>query len=240
MVVERCEQKLKWIWIGCFIVAVLFVLVLLTKLKVHIKYSHTRDDDSLKIQLKAWFGLFRYTFDVPLIKVDENSPSIVIKEEAKVGKEEDTKNEKKTQFFTEDIINVFKDTEKLLKHVVSLHHIIRHFLKKVSVNHLDWQTVIGTGEAALTGVLTGAVWAIKGSVMGIISQYFKLKVNPTLSVQPHFQLPVSQTTFQCMLHFRIGHAIFAGIKLFKYWKGGRPQFKSKLLSTLSQEKTNTV
>ena len=231
---------MKWIWIGCFIVILLLVLILLTKLKVHIKYSHAQDNDSFKIQLKAWFGLLRYTFDVPLIKVDENSPSIVVEEETKTGKEENMNSEKRSQFFAQDIINGLKDMEKLLKHVVSLHRIIRHFLKKVSISHFEWQTVIGTGDAALTGVLTGAVWAVKGSIIGIISHYFKLKVNPTLSVQPHFQLPVSQTSFQCMLQFRIGHAIFAGIKLIKCWKGGRPQFKSRLLSSLSHEKTNTV
>jgi Protein of unknown function (DUF2953) len=216
------------------------VLILLTKLKVHIKYSHAQDNDLFKIQLKAWFGLLRYTFDVPLIKVDENSPSIVVEEETKTGKQENINSEKRSQFFAQDIINGLKDMEKLLKHVVSLHRIVRHFLKKVTVNQLEWQTIIGTGEAALTGVLTGAVWAVKGSIIGMISHYFKLKVNPALSVQPHFQLPVSQTSFQCMLQFRIGHAIFAGIKLIKCWKGGRPQFKSRLFSSLSHEKTNTV
>jgi hypothetical protein len=231
---------LNWIWIGCLIVILLFVLILITKLKVYINYSHAQDNDSLKIQLKAWFGLLRYTIDVPLIKVDENSPSMVMEEETKTGKEENIKNEKKSQFFAEDIINGFQDVEKLLKHVVSLHRIIRHFLKKITVNKVEWYTVIGAGEASLTGMLTGAVWAVKGSIMGIISHYFKLRVYPTLSVQPHFQLPVSQTTFQCMLQFRIGHAMFAGIKLIKFWKGGRPQFKSKLFSSLSQEKTNTV
>ena len=112
------------------------MLILLTKLKVHIKYSHAQDDDSFKIQLKAWFGLLRYTFDVPLIKVDENSPSIVVEEETKTGKQENINSEKRSQFFAQDIINGFKDMEKLLKHVVSLHRIVRHFLKKVNV--INW------------------------------------------------------------------------------------------------------
>ena len=131
------------------------MLILLTKLKVHIKYSHAQDNDSFKIQLKAWFGLLRYTFDVPLIKVDENSPSIVVEEETKTGKEENINSEKRSQFFAQDIINGFKDMEKLLKHVVSLHRIVRHFLKKVTVNQFEWQTIIGTGDAALTGDING-------------------------------------------------------------------------------------
>ena len=207
---------------------------------MYIHYSHVKDDDSLKIKFRAWFGLISYTIDVPLIKIDDNSPALVVEEEIKTGQEEEVKSEKRSQFFAEDILNGFKDMEHLLKHVVSLHHIIRHFLKKIMIKKFEWHTIIGTGEAAYTGMITGAVWAVKGSIIGIISHYFKLRVNPILSVQPHFQLPVSQTTFQCMLQFRIGHAMFAGIKLIKFWKGGRPQFKSKLLSTLSPEKTKTV
>ena len=35
----------------------------------------------LKIEFKAWFGLIKYKLNVPLIKVDDNSPSIVVEEE---------------------------------------------------------------------------------------------------------------------------------------------------------------
>ena len=64
--------------------------------------------------------------------------------------------------------------------------------------------------------------------------------SPNLSVHPHFQLAVTQTSFKCMLQFRIGHAMVAGIKLVKFWKGGWPQFKSKPLSHLSQERSKPV
>ena len=47
------EMDLDWL----FHFILLLVLILLTKLKVHIKYSHAQDNDSFKIQLKAWFGL---------------------------------------------------------------------------------------------------------------------------------------------------------------------------------------
>ena len=102
--------------------------------------------------------------------------------------------------------------------------IIRKFLQKVSIKQFDWHSVIGAGEASITGMDDRGYLDSEGAILGLISNYFKLKVNPNLSVQPHFQLPVSQTSFQCMLQFRIGHAMFAGIKLIKFWKGGRPQF----------------
>ena len=69
----------------------------------------------------------------------------------------------------------------------------------------------------LTGMLTGAAWAVKGGILGIISNYCKLKVNPTLSVQPHFQLAVSQDFLFSMYASSLesGNTMFR-FKLFKF------------------------
>ena len=84
-----------------------------------------QDNDSFKVKLRAWFGLIRYTPDIPLIKIDDDSPSIVTEEETKTGKDENLTSKKRSQIFPEDLLEGFKDTEKLLKHVVSLHTIIQ-------------------------------------------------------------------------------------------------------------------
>ena len=97
------------------------------------------------------------------------------KKRFKTGKEENKNRRRRFNFLPEDLLNGFKDMEKLLKHVVSFHRIVRHFLKKVNVTQVEWHTIIGTGDAALTGMLTGAVWAVKGSIIGMISHYFKLQ-----------------------------------------------------------------
>lgn len=212
----------------------------MTKVKVGINYFHAQDDDSLKIEFRALFGLIKYKLDVPLVKVDDNSPTIVVKEEFQKGEEEETKQKGTMQFSAEDLLNGFKDMKIFLEHVVSFHRIVRRFCQKVHIKQIEWQTVMGTGDAATTGMLTGALWAVKGSIIGIVSHYFRMQNNPNLSVHPHFQLAVTQTSFKCMLQFRIGHAMVAGIKLVKFWKGGWPQFKSKPLSHLSQERSKPV
>jgi hypothetical protein len=225
---------------GFLLVLVLLVLVIMTKVKVGINYFHAQDDDSLKVEFRALFGLIKYKLDVPLIKVDENSPTIVVEEKVKKGEEEETKQKGTEQFSAEELLDGFKDLKTLLEHVVSFHRIVRHFCKKVDITQIEWQTVMGTGDAASTGMLTGAVWAVKGSIIGILSHYFRIQNSPNLSVHPHFQLAVTQTSFKCMLQFRIGHAMVAGIKLVKFWKGGWPQFKTKPLSTLFQGKSKPV
>lgn len=230
---------MKWILLCCFLLILLFAIVLIAKMKVSINFKHTQDDDSLKIEFRVLFGLIKYRLNVPLIKIDNNSPSLVVENNLESGDGE-KEMEETTKITEDDLLKKFHDFKALLEHVVSFHRIIRHFLKKVKITELDWCSAIGAGDAALTGMLSGAVWTVKGSIIGLISHYFHLQNVPQVSVQPYFQMKVTQTVFKCMLQFRIGHAMFAAIKIIKFWKGGMPAFKSKPFSALSQEKTNSI
>lgn len=89
-------------------------------------------------------------------------------------------------------------------------------------------------------MVTGALWGAKGSIIGVLSSIMKMKNMPQMTVTPHFQMAISQTTFSCMIQFRVGHAMLAGIKLIKFWKGGKPRFKTKPLSAISSEKPKSI
>jgi hypothetical protein len=225
---------MKWLTIILIILFIILVTILLTKLTVILDFYHGNDNDHLKLEFKIWFGIIKYKKEIPLIKMDDNSPTIVVKDKTKMGKDEKTTKEDENQVDKKDILSSMNDAKELLKHVVKLHHIVRNFLRKISVKRVEWHTVIGVGDAAYTGMATGAIWAVKGSIIGIISHYMKLKEMPRMTVTPYFQQSVSQTRFRCMFQFRIGQAMLAGLKLIKFWKGGRPDFKTKPLSVLSR------
>ncbi|WP_308128826.1 DUF2953 domain-containing protein [Bacillus sp. sid0103] len=231
--------ELFWVLLVLSILLLLFILILFTKLTILINYYHHNDNDDLKIVFKIWFGLIRYKINVPLIKVDENSPSVVIKSNKQMGEStEKSSTEDVNQIATEDVENNFSNAKKLLNHVIGLHRIVRKFLRKVSIKSLEWDTLIGVGDAAHTGMITGAIWALKGSLIGLVSHYLKLLVMPKITVTPHFQAAVMQTRLTCIIQFRIGHAILAGLKLFKFWKGGLPHFKKK--TNFANDKTKSV
>jgi hypothetical protein len=65
-----------------------------------------------------------------------------------------------------------------------------------------------------------------------------MKEMPKLAVQPNFQQMITSTDLLCMFQFRIGYAILAGLKLIKFWKGGKPHLKSK--TDFREEKTKSV
>ncbi len=228
-----------WVLLSLVVIILILCTILFLKLKVFIDYYHGNDNDHLEITLRALFGLLKYKVNVPVIKVAEDSPSLVVHKKVGVGNEEKDKKHEKVKFTAEEILHSIQDMQHFLKHVSGFYKIVRSFLKKVTVSRIEWITVVGVGDAAYTGMLTGAFWTAKGSLLGLISTLMKVKTIPKIMITPEFNRAISQTSFQCMIHFRIGHAIFAGIKLIKFWKGGRPNFKSKPLSIFSS-KTKSV
>lgn len=227
-----------WLALVLILLLVLFILILTTKITISINYYHHNDNDDLKIELKAWYGLIKRKFHIPLIKIDEDSPSIVIKSHQQNEDASEEKNHKVHQITRKDLIQRLKMTKEIIEKVVGMHVIIRKFLNKVTIKQFEWHSLIGLGDAAHTGTFTGALWTVKGSLLGLVSHYVKMKKMPEVSITPHFQLATVQTQLKCMIQFRIGHAMLAGIKLFIFWRGGRPRFMSK--SNFSKEKTKSV
>jgi hypothetical protein len=229
-----------WVFIALAVIMVLIIAILFLKLIVIIDYYHNKDDDRLKITFKTFFGLIKYKINVPVIKIADDSPALVIKEKIETGPKENDQNKDTKQFSAEEMLHSFQDMEHLVKHVVGLHSIIRSFFKKITMSKLEWKTTVGVSDAAYTGMLTGLFWTVKGSLVGFLTSLLKMKTLPNLMITPDFNRTLNETSFRCMIHFRIGHAIFAGIKLLKFWKGGKPHFKTKPLSILSGNKAKSV
>ncbi|WP_235842044.1 DUF2953 domain-containing protein [Neobacillus fumarioli] len=229
-------NKLVWVPVSLFVLLLLIILVLFSKLTILINYQHYNDNDDLKVELRI-LKIITYKFHAPLIKIDENSPTVVVKSQTNYGNQGNEQSDKNVhQISKHDVRNRIRNIRTLLEKVVNLHVIVKGFLRKVSIEKLEWETLIGLGDAAHTAIATGTLWSMKGSLIALLSHYLKLKDMPKLLITPHFQAAVIQTRFTCMIQFRIGYAILAGLKLMKFWKGGKPHFNSDY----STEKTKTV
>jgi hypothetical protein len=227
-----------WLVIAFIMIILFILLIIFSKLTIRINYFHHNDNDELKIQFRIWFGLIKYTINVPLVKIDDNSPSIVVKGNTQMGDSTENKNPKEEQITQDDIMTKLTNAKELVQHVFNMNVILTKFIKKIIIKHFEWHSLVGVGDAAHTGIITGAVWALKGSVVGMLSHFLRLKEIPVLSVTPHFQLAIIQTHLTCIFQFRIGYAILAGLKLIKFWKGGRPNLKMN--TAYSKEKTKPV
>jgi hypothetical protein len=232
-------RKLVWLLIALIILILLFLLIIFSKLTIHLNYFHHNDNDELTLQFRLWFGIIKYKMNIPLVKIDDNSPSIVVKGNTQFGDSQKSKSPmEEVQITEDDIMANFTNAKEIIQHVVNMQVIVRKFLKRIVIKRFEWHSLVGIGDAAHTGVIAGALWTIKGSIVGMLSHFLRLKEMPILSVTPHFQLAIIQTRITCIFQFRIGYAILAGLKLIKFWKGGRPNLKMN--TAYSKEKTKPV
>lgn len=97
--------------------------------------------------------------------------------------------------------------------VIQIYKYIRKHLYIIDICDFRWQTHVGMGDAATTGMIVGSVWSIKYWIAGILYHNLTADTVPNIRVTPHFQQKLLQTRLECMFTFSIGKAIKVSIGL---------------------------
>ena len=145
------------------IVVIVFLLVFvlsMMKLSITIFFQHAQDDDKWKITFRTLFGIIRYTIHIPLVKIETESPGIVVDHKETVKNISESKP-KRSKYTPKEMIDIFQKVKEFAQHVIRLNEIIKKFLRHISITKLEWQTKIGTGDAAATGMIVGLGWSLK-------------------------------------------------------------------------------
>lgn len=194
-----------------FLLVILFILSLFIRLNIRVEFSHDGNGGRFTVDLRAFMGIVRYRW--------EKAPAEGKDKEAKGGgpdargPERDREKEKGSA--PEKIKKAMENFQIKLEEFLRIKTIAQNFFKKVKIFRLEWVTVVGAGDAALTGLFSGVLWGIKGTVLGVLGQNFSLRTRPLIHVSPDFQREIAETRFLCMIQFRLGHAIFAGTKILQ-------------------------
>jgi hypothetical protein len=200
-------NQLNWYYTLLFVFIILFIIALViffTKIYIQISYQHEKDMDELNIKITFW----KIISIQKKINLNQLETSNLQQKEWMNEKEEPEEDE-----LTEGFIKKAKKTFRLAQNVIP---IVNEFLKKITVHSFEWKTKIGSKDASIAGMLTGALWGVKGGIVGVISQRMKLKELPTLTITPLFHQSTISTSLQCMISFRVGKAIYAIMQLVKY------------------------
>ncbi|WP_179104442.1 DUF2953 domain-containing protein [Virgibacillus proomii] len=168
------------------LICVLFIL-LISKLTICIHINHQMQDTELSIQI-YWFGL-------QIVK--------------RIYKLNDTSLTVDNNYF-QNISEQFKQVFKMIKQGEQLLSIV---LRQFVIRRLYWHTKGGTGDAALTGMIAGGVWSLKGMITGWMIQNSKQSCLPDLQVIPLFQHKGVEMFFSCMVSTRFAQAIHIILQL---------------------------
>ncbi|MDI6707153.1 MAG: DUF2953 domain-containing protein, partial [Bacillota bacterium] len=83
--------------------------------------------------------------------------------------------------------------------------------ERITVKELSWETSLGTGDAAVTGMAVGLMWTLKTAVISILDTRLRNLTLGAVEITPSFDCAKFRTKFDCILRFKIGHAIIASI-----------------------------
>lgn len=87
----------------------------------------------------------------------------------------------------------------------SAYRLIRPALRVIE--RFEWRTELGAGDAAATGLLAGALWALKATVVGVLAREHVFLQAPRLDVVPNFRQTRFALEICCIFRFTLGDII---------------------------------
>ncbi|PTX50858.1 Protein of unknown function (DUF2953) [Melghirimyces profundicolus] len=188
----------------------LLVIFPFTSIRIRVQYRRKGEKDHLELGWRLLFGLLRFRTVIPSFWLNWKGVSFRTEQE-------DRETAHKRRISLRMVRRFWSERSWIRRQIVSFHEIVtetyRRFLRHVVCERLVWNSRIGTGDAASTGVVTGIVWGVKTTLVGFTSPLLRWTDPPRLDVHPLFHEEKIETELDSIFRFRIGHAILAVIHL---------------------------
>lgn len=203
------------LWLGLIIgiIIIAVIVVLCSFIRGEFYFSRVKDNDTLSVEMRALFGLVKYRYVIPIIQFKGFTRGIFIKSETVKSSKSELKDETRDHITKEKIIDYYKEAKELLVHTLNLYGWMKMTLAKVECTELKWITRVGLGDAPETAITTGAVWAIKSSLLGFSIPFVKLVAKPRIDVIPQYNQKQFATEFRFAGRIRMWFVVVAGVQL---------------------------
>ncbi|REE94228.1 Protein of unknown function (DUF2953) [Paenibacillus taihuensis] len=201
-----------------------FLLLLIVALSPVVIQGHVRrigTDDDAELRIRALFGLIHYHWQLPIVKF--KLTSVEVKEEKTAENAGGESSDSMMQHINSHTIMQSIDQWKLLlKQTHDMMGWMRKTLSHVKLTEWKWKTQVGVEDAMWTAMLTGLIWSVKTTTIGVLSQFIRLIADPKVTVDPVYQRSYFATEGQFTASVSFGYAIFAAIRLiFKMRKAAK-------------------
>lgn len=213
------------------LILILLILIILRfgKIRFMIDINVQQEGDDLVAKLN--FTFFKYRFKLPYVEIEERFSfsdfefigrvNERFKREVKI--DEKLEEGERNKGDIAHIINFFNQVKKVFTHIEDVVVIID------KCDDFWWVTNFGLVNQAYTGILTGMIWAVKGSVVSILQNFIRFEATPVIKVDPSFNYPQDfGMEFEGIFTFKIGDIIHMGLKILisqlkrRLKKNGRP------------------
>jgi hypothetical protein len=197
---------------------ILLVLILITNTKVELlfqRYGYENDFVSIKVTV---LNIVKLKKNFTMIDIVNKGGKLAIQfkpaEGAIIGDED------RLGVSFERVKCIIAKTNLLISNTHNFLKKIRQVLSGFKILKFSWVTHIGIDDAVILGPIIGGSWILKSSMLQLFFYFFPLQTKPNIHINPEYHQNVFKTQMHCIFQFKVGYAIYAGIKLIYIYKKG--------------------
>lgn len=208
--------SLKWLLLLAFL-SLLAYWVYQINIYVYVRYRRHEQDDHFFLRVYALRGLFSYDVKVPVAEVDWQDEMVWFESELK-----ETQGNKRIQtVFERHVVKKVVDficyhprrfrhiLQSMEKTVRQARVVIRELQAKVRCDQFICQIHFGLEDAALTGIIAGVLWSVRGLALAALRSRMSFGTCPVCLITPVFGQDILRVELECILRIRLGNLINA-------------------------------
>jgi c-di-AMP phosphodiesterase-like protein len=205
-------------WLSLIIATItICYLLLISKIYIEIRYKRSSENDYILVSVYAMRRLITYKMEVPIIKISESKDVFWLESAIRAVQTQEKNHLKREDRIMKKTTTLFKNHPRKLRYMMKeLHYYTRLYcktlekiLKLVVCEKIYWKTRFGSEDAAVTGTITGLLWACKALLMNRLKRRIFLIGKPDIAVNPIFGCNQFDVDFQCIFSIRLGNVIKA-------------------------------
>ncbi len=182
-----------YFWL-CMVLLLAVIIALLTApLEIDIEYRNSK----LKITVKCLF-----------VKIVLDEKNFAKKKSTKTKKTKLNAQNTEKIGAMEKLKNLKKGFDEI-RYI--LHDVFEHMRDKIEFSGIYVRVKYGTGDAAITGMIYGAIWSFIGNVYGFLCKFFRIKF-PKVELEPQFGGKAFEIEAEGIITTRLVHIIIAAIR----------------------------
>jgi hypothetical protein len=220
---EGAEAVETWValWLAA---AVVGYAVSRIRIYITLRYRRVSTDDSVAVDVALLNNIIHYHIDIPVVRIAERYGLPWLESKLETGQGEVETKSRREQVFIKNTWDIYRFHPRKWRTLLrTLRYYTRlykkftgHILARMTCEKLFWRTRLGTEDAALTSLASGALWAFKSQVYVYLKRRVKFAVAPAFQVSPIFNAAAFDVEFECIFSIRLGNVINAMLSLVNF------------------------
>lgn len=196
---------------------IIISFLLYSKIYITLTYRRDGSNDDLVVDVYLFKTLLVYKMQIPAIEIISIKDSYWIQSKIKAGQSQEQTQSIREQRFVRKTINFYITHPGRIRYIFRLFRYCARLYSRLMGNvitflyceQLKWKTSYGSGDAAITGIVSGMLWTIKGLMITRFKKRVIFTKKPIINVNPIFGADHFKVDFQCIFSIRLGNVINA-------------------------------